>query len=783
MTSPDPGIRSAAVVGSGTMGAGIASHLANAGVPVVLLDIVPPGSGDRDGLAKGAVERMLRATPPAFMDRADAARITPGNLEDHLHLLADADWIAEAVVERLEVKRALYRRLDTVRRPGSFVSSNTSTLPLALLVEGMPESFRRDFCITHFFNPVRYMRLLELVSGPDTRAEVVDTLAHFCDVALGKGVVRCRDTPGFLGNRVGVYALQAGLVEAQEAGLTVEEADALMGRPMGIPKTGLFGLYDLIGIDLMQDVVTSLKLPLPDSDPFYEVAPGIPLLQALVASGRTGDKGGAGFYRTRTTGGEPCREVVDLATGEYRPAERPVPAAALAAESGGLRGLVEHPDAGGRFAWRVLARTLSYAASLLPEVADAPAPVDEAMKLGYSWAQGPFEMIDALGPRWFRDRLRAEGRPVPPSLDALLAAGNEATFYRARGGRVEQFSPDQGYVALERAPGVVRLGDLKRTRDRLLGNDAASLWDVGDGVACVEFHTKANALAPASMVVLADAVERAAAEFRALLIHNEAPHFSVGFNLEYVSACARRGAWSELDAALADFQLACRACRQGPVPVVGAPSGLGLGGGFEVLLHCNALQVHANITLGLVEALVGLIPAGGGCKALLERWTAGATGADEAETGALRVFELIGKARTASSPQEARPMRLLAEHDRVTMNRDRLLAEGKARALELAASHAPAPAPVFVALGARGMEAMEEVLQTLVQRGIALPHDVTVSRHLARVLCGGDAPRGATLTEDDLLALEREAFLALAATPQTTARIDHMLERGRPLRN
>jgi 3-hydroxyacyl-CoA dehydrogenase len=783
MAIPAPAIRSAAVIGSGTMGAGIASHLANAGVPVVLLDIVPPGTGDRDALAKGAVARMLRATPPAFMDRADASLITPGNLEDHLHLLAEADWIAEAVVERLEVKRELYRRLDAVRRPGSFVSSNTSTLPLALLVDGMPESFRRDFCITHFFNPVRYMRLLELVAGPETRAEVVDTLARFCDVALGKGVVRCRDTPGFLGNRVGVFALQAGLLEAQDAGLTVEAADALMGRPMGIPKTGLFGLYDLIGIDLMQDVVTSLKLPLPASDPFYEVAPGIPLLRTLVASGRTGNKGGAGFYRTRVVDGEPRREAVDLVTGEYRGVERPLPAAAAAAEVGGLRALVEHPDAGGRFAWRVLARTLSYAASLIPEVADAPAPVDEAMKLGYSWAQGPFEMIDALGPHWFRERLRSEGRPVPQALDALLAEDDEATFYRARDQRVEQFSPGHGYVALQRAPGVVCLGDLKRTRRRVLGNDAASLWDVGDGVACVEFHTKANALTPASMEVLAASVERAAAEFGALLIHNEAPHFSVGFNLEFVRRCARRRAWSELDAALADFQNACRACRRAPVPVVGAPSGLGLGGGFEVLLHCDALQVHANVTLGLVETLVGLVPSGGGCKALLERWTAGATGADEAQAGALEAFDLIGKARTATSPQEARPMRLLAAQDHVTMNRDRLLAEGKSRALELAASHAPAPAPVFIALGAQGREAMEELLQALATRGVALPHDVTVSRRLAWVLCGGDAPRGATLAEDDLLALEREAFLALTATPQTTARIDHMLERGRALRN
>jgi len=785
MTAPDPAttIRSAAVLGAGTMGAGIASHLTNAGVPVVLLDVVPAGAPDRDVLARNAVERMLRASPPAFTRRDNAGLITVGNLEDHLHLLAEVDWIAEAVVERIEVKRELYRRVDAVRRPGSFVSSNTSTLPLSLLVEGMPETFRRDFCITHFFNPVRYMRLLELVGGPDTRPQVIDTLAHFCDVSLGKGVVHCRDTPGFLGNRVGVFALQAGLVEAEAAGLAVEEADALMGRPMGIPKTGLFGLYDLIGLDLMQDVVTSLKLPLPESDPFYAVAPGIPAVAALVARGHTGNKGGAGFYRTRDADGAPRREAVDLASGEYRPARRPQPAAAVAAEAGGLRALVEHPDAGGRFAWRVLARILSYAASLLPEVADAPLPVDEAMKLGYGWAEGPFEMLDALGPGWFRERLLAEGRAVPPSLDALLEQGADATFYRTRGGAVQQFSPGHGYLDVERAPGVVRLGDLKRTRARVLGNDAASLWDVGDGVACVEFHSKANALSPASMEVLSESLARAAANHAALLVYNEAPHFSVGFNLEFVRECAQARAWSALDAALREFQDACRGCTRAPIPVVGAPSGLGLGGGFEVLVHCDALQAHSNVTLGLVETLVGLVPSGGGCKAMLGRWSAGAAGADEAQAGALQVFDLIGKATTATSPEEARPRRLLAARDRVSMNRDRLLAEGKAYALELAADYAPPPAPAFVALGAEGMDAMQAVLDDLVARGIALPHDVTVSRALARVLTGGDAPRGATVSEDDLLALEREAFLALASTPQTAARIEHMLSRGRPLRN
>jgi len=761
------------------MGAGIASHLTNAGVPVVLLDVVPAHASDRSIVARSAVERLLRSSPPAFMHKDNAALITPGNVEDDLALLAEADWIAEAVVERIDVKRDLYRRIDAVRKPGSFVSSNTSTLPLSMLVDGMPQRFRADFCITHFFNPVRYMRLLELVAGEDTRAAVIETLSKFCDVRLGKGVVHCRDTPGFLGNRVGVFALQAGLVEARAHGLTVEQADAVMGRPMGIPKTGVFGLYDLIGIDLMQDVVESLKLPLPESDPFYEVAAGIPAVAALVGAGRTGNKGGAGFYRTREVDGEERREAIDLDSAQYRPALRPAVPAAEAGERFGLRALVEHPDACGRFAWRVLARTLSYAASLIPEVADTPLPVDEAMKLGYSWSQGPFEMIDELGPRWLRERLAAEGMVVP----AILQAVGDGTFYRVRGEDIEQFSSAGQYVPMERAPGIVRLGDLKRTRQRMGGNAAASLWDVGDGVACLEFHTKANALSPDSMEALADALQRTARGHAALLVHNDAPHFSVGFNLEFVLECARTRAWNALDTALRDFQDACRGCTYAHIPVLAAPSGLALGGGFEVLVHCDATQAHSNTTLGLVETLVGVIPSGGGCKQMLHRWTTGAADADAAQAGALEVFKLIGMARTAVSPQEALPLRLLRDVDRVTMNRDRLLAESKAYALELARDYAPPAPPSFIALGQEGDDAMEAVLQDLVSRDIALPHDVVVSRALARVLCGGDAARGAPLGEDDLLALEREAFIALAATPETLDRVEHMLGRGRPLRN
>jgi 3-hydroxyacyl-CoA dehydrogenase len=772
-------ISKAAVIGAGTMGSGISSHLANAGVPVVLLDVAAEGAENRNAIAEGAVQRMLNSSPPAFMDKSSASLITTGNIEDDLGLISDADWVAEAVVERLDIKRDLYRAIDALRKPGSMVSSNTSTIPLSMLAKEMPQAMRGDFCITHFFNPVRYMRLLEIVAGAGTRPEVIETLSEFCDVELGKGVVPCRDTPGFLGNRVGVFALQTGIVEATGLGLRVEEADAIMGRPMGIPKTGVFGLYDLIGLDLMLDVVASLRSALPESDAFQEVAAGIPLIAKLIDEGFTGNKGKGGFYRERQTNGESLRDAVDLETGEYRPARRPALEAARVGETEGLRALVETDDPYGRFAWRVLAKTLSYAASLIPEVADDPLPVDEAMKLGYSWGKGPFEMIDELGPAWFKARLESEGLPVPEILNRL----GDTSFYRANDGVFERVTFGGGYAPVQRAPGVVRLSDLTRTQTPIAENDAASLWDVGDGVACVEFHTKANALSPDSMALIAESLNIVSEEFQALLIHNDAPHFSMGFNLEFALAAAKEKAWTRLDGALDAFQSACLATRYAPFPVVAAPAGMSLGGGFEVLLHCDALQAHANTNVGLVETLVGLIPSGGGCKEMLHRWTRDADDIDARLEGALEVFAIIGMGKTAASPMEARPLRLFEEHDRFSMNRDRLLAAAKSRALEMAGDYTPPRPPQFTALGVRGMDAMQAMLDRLNEKGITTPHDLVVGKHLARVLCGGDRREGESMSEEDVCALEREAFISLCDTPATVSRIEHTLTQGKPLRN
>ncbi len=772
-------INKVAVIGAGTMGSGISSHLANAGISVVLLDRVSEDSENRSSIAQGAIARLLSSSPPAFMDDANAGLITVGNIEDDMALVADADWIVEAVVERLDVKHALYKKLDAIRKPTAMISSNTSTIPLKMLTSEMSESFSRDFCITHFFNPVRYMRLLEIVAGTNTRPEVIDTLSEFCEERLGKGIVPCHDTPGFLGNRVGVYALQVGISEAVDLGLTVEQADTIMGRPMGIPKTGVFGLYDLIGLDLMVDVVKSLSTALPAGDAFQSVAEGIPLIPELIGRGCSGNKGAGGFYRSVEIDGDQVRQAIDLKTGEYREAQRPLLDAAMAGEAGGLRALVESDDEYGRFAWRVLAKVLSYAASLIPEVTDDCSLVDEAMKLGYSWGKGPFEMIDELGPAWFKKQLESEGIEVP----AILKQVGDGTFYRTAENRHQRLIHAKDYAQLVRPPSVVRLGDVIRSKKPIANNRSASLWDIGDGVACVEFHSKANALDPDSMAIVGESLEIVQRDFVALLIHNDAPQFSVGFNLDFALAAAKEKAWSRLDAALDAFQSACMASKYAPFPVVGAPSGLGLGGGFEVLLHCDALVAHANCNIGLVEPMVGLIPSGGGCKEMLHRWTADAKNDIDYSKGAIKVFEIIGMAKTATSPMVARPLKMFMDCDRYCMNRDRLLAEGKARALELAAGYTPPVPTEFRALGEIGLGPMYEMLDHLEGKGIAMPHDLVVSRQLAWVLCGGDRPTGEAMSENDVLRLEREAFVRLCDTSATVDRIGHMLARGKALRN
>ena len=808
-------IRKVGVIGAGTMGAGIAAQVANAGVPVVLLDIVPKGDGNRNALAEAAVARLRKAEPAAFMHDGAAKLVETGNLEDDLGKLADCDWIVEAVLERTDIKQALYRRLETVRRAGSAISSNTSTIGLKVLTEGMSEAFRRDFLITHFFNPPRYMRLLEIVSGPETAADTVAAVAGFADVALGKSVVRCEDSPGFIANRLGIYWLQLALIEAIDQGLTVEEADAIVGRPMGIPKTGVFGLMDLVGIDLGPQVNASMRLVLPKSDAFHSIDRDVPLIGRMIAQGLTGRKGKGGFYRMDRSGGGRAMLAIDLQTGEYRPEQKPM-LPEIDAAGRDLRRLLSSPGKVGTYAFRVLAQTIAYAATLIPEAAGSIADIDEAMRLGYAWKWGPFELADKLGSAWLVEQLTARDMTVPP----LLADAAGKPFYRVEAGKRQYLSthpvtthpattypvmagegppptplsgsttqamqadgPNPIYRDVVRAPGVLLLEDIKLTGKPVLRNSSAALWDIGDGVVCFEFTSKSNALDDKTIALLGQSIDLVRARFKAMVIYNEGGDFSLGANLGLALFAANIAAWGEIEKSISAGQQTYKALKYAPFPVIAAPAGMALGGGCEIVLHADAVQAHAETYLGLVECGVGLIPGWGGCGEMLARWKAEPKLPRGPMPASGKAFETISVADVSKSAHQAMEKKFLRPTDGISMNRDRLLADAKARALSMVEGYAPPKPPDFMLPGPSGRVGLNAAAEGFHRRGIATDHDLVVADALAEVLCGGDTDIIDVVSEQRLLDLERAAFMRLVRTGPTLARVEFTLETGKPLRN
>ena len=774
----DSGFRNIAVIGAGTMGSGIAAQIANAGHQVLLLDLAARDGADKSP-AEMAIDRLLASDPPQLMHKRNAGSITTGTISDDFDKLADCDWIIEAVVERLDIKKDLYARLHATIGPDCIVSSNTSTIPISLLVEDMPADFRKRFAITHYFNPVRYMRLLELVRGADTEDAVIDRLADFNDRVLGKGVVRCADTPGFLGNRVGVFALQVGIDEAMRNALTIEQADALMGRPMGIPKTGVFGLYDLIGIDLMVDVVASLRSILPEGDAFHAVGGENAMISAMIADGFTGNKGRGGFYMTGDDGSEMARPLTGagVALADWRPASSDLPDAAVrAADAAATRReplleLLDGNDSCARFSRRVLGRVLAYAASLVPDVTSSPQDIDDAMKLGFNWQRGPFEMIDAIGPSRMAALLKEADLDVPPVL------ATEAPFYQPDGDVLTVRQADGSQSPVRLPAGVMRFHMTRQTLTPIASNNAASLFALDGDLRLVEFHSKANALTDESMEIVAAAADD---HGKGIIIHNDAQHFSAGVDLNAFRSLIEASDWDGIDAFLARFQDAVFKLKYTPVPVVGAPSGLAAGGGYEVLAHCDRLVVHTNSVMGLVEAGVGVVPGGGGIKDTYLRWHAAKGSWDEA---AWQTWMNIGYGATGSSPQlSARMMYFRDGHDETVMNRDRLLPRAIEMIAELQDGYKMPPPPV-AQLAAGGLaEKMEDFMQQGIDRGDFFPHDKTVAMAIASVMLRGSGD-GETADEAALYARERAAFIRLAQTSETHDRIRTMLDDGAAVRN
>ncbi len=771
-------INKVCVIGAGVMGAGIAAQVANAGVPVLLLDIVPKDGGDRDAVAKGAVAKMLKTEPAPFMSPAAAKLVETGNIEDHLDKVAECDWIVEAVVERLDIKQALYAKLETLKRPGTAVSSNTSTIPLGHLVEGRSEQFKNDFLITHFFNPPRYMRLIEIVTSVHTDAGVAAKVEQFVDHRMGKRIVRAKDTPGFIANRIGTYWLAVAINAAMDQGLTVEEADQIGGRPMGVPKTGIFGLIDLVGIDLMPLLAKSLSSTLPQGDAYFDTIRPLPLVDKMIADGFTGRKGKGGFYRLdRKPDGTKAKQAIDLKTGEYRAEKKPERLPGRAEKD--LAALVATPGKVGDYAWAILGPVLSYAAGLVGEAADDIVAIDDAMKLGYNWKFGPFELIDRMGPGKLAERLRAEGKPVP----ALLETAGDRPFYRVVDGKRQYLTIGGDYADVVRAEGVLLLEDIKLRSEPLLKNGSASAWDVGDGVVAFEFTGKMNALDEQVLSLLQKTIALVKSQYKALVIYNEGSNFSAGANLGLAMFAVNIAAWGEVDKLVVAGQQAYKALKYAPFPVVAAPAGMALGGGCEILLHADAIQAHAESYIGLVETGVGLVPGWGGNGELIDRLAKSPKMPKGPMPAAMKAFETISTAQVSRSAALAKDLGYLRKDDGITMNRDRLLADAKQKALSLVEGYQPPEKPVFRLPGAAGRVAFNGAVADFAKKGVATPYDVVVAGRLANIVTGGEADIIDEVSEDQLLKLERAAFMESVKDARTQARVEHMLETGKPLRN
>ncbi|MBD1141070.1 enoyl-CoA hydratase/isomerase family protein [Pelagibacterales bacterium SAG-MED39] len=738
-------IKNVVVIGSGTMGSGIAAHLCNANIPVTLLDL-------KTEISENARDRIHKSRPPLLIDKSKINNIKVGNISDDFDVVKNADWIVEAVVERIDIKHKIYEKIFKARKDGAIVSSNTSSIPIKVLSEHLTDVEKKDFCITHFFNPVRYMGLLEIVKNENNDLNKINQLKEFCEIELGKGAIICNDTPGFLGNRVGVYAMQVAMTEAFKMKLSVEEADAIFGRPMGIPKTGVFGLYDLIGIDLMADVLKSFIKELPDTDEFHEVAKEIPLVKKLIETGYTGRKGKGGFYRMNKTGASKVMEAINLESGDYFPSKK----IDVKSDKVDLRALINRKDKYGEYAWSVLSKIIKYASSLVPGITKEFNDIDEAMRLGFNWAKGPFEMLEEIGVKNFFDKV--DDFTENSFLENLSKTKNE-DFYGER----------QKYTNIE------TLGKVKKTASSIDGNDSAKIYRFND-YNIVEFTTKANALNYDSMDALKNATDKP------LIIINESMQFSAGVNLTYTMEFADKNDFKSIEKFIKYFQETCKHLKYSKYPVISAPSGLTLGGGFEVMVQSNFVASHTNIVVGLVETLVGLIPAGGGCKEMLARWLDTNEAKADPNYAPLKVFDIIGYGRTASSPVEAEPMKYLRPSDKKIMNRNSLLEVSKKILLDNKDFKAPNELQ-FKLPGKAVRGEMDKILDKLYNDKVILDHGVLVAKELAHVLSGGDTTIDKTLSEDDLFKLELDAFMKLMETQKTKDRIKHTLKTGKPLVN
>jgi 3-hydroxyacyl-CoA dehydrogenase len=810
-------IHRVAVLGAGTMGARIAAHFANAGVPSLLLDMIPPDADGpaRNKIAAAGLEAAKKSKPVAFYEPSLARLVAIGNFEDDLKRLADVDWIVEAIVENLEIKRSLLKRVEAIRKPGTIITTNTSGLPVAKIAEGFSDDFRRSWFGTHFFNPPRYMRLLELIPTPEADRALIEAVTHFCDTQLGKGVVLAKDTPNFIANRIGTFSVLNVMRLMQEMDMSVEDVDALTGQALGWPRSATFRTIDMVGLDILGHVVSNMTgagvgrtpsafdersdLKLPD---FY---------RQMLERKWLGDKAKQGFYKkVKGEGSEDDRLALDWKTLEYRPRQKAKFAAldmAKNVEETGARvrmllGLAgsgpQKADKAGAFLWAALSDLWTYSANRIPEISDTVVEIDRAMRLGFNWELGPFELWDAAGVEATVGRMKKEGHPVAANVEKLLSSGQKSWYAEdpaATSGRKYWDLAAADWRRVEVPQGVWSVEVAKKSKGVVKKNAGASLVDVGDGVACIEFHSKMNAIGADIVSLITQSLKPGGPgdNFDAFVITNDAQNFSVGANLMLLLMSVQEEEWDDIDLAIRQFQGMTQAIKFSAKPVVIAPFGLALGGGCEVSLHAAARQPYAELYMGLVEVGVGLLPGGGGCKEMLLRAVDSASSirpdgcgeSVEMLEAMKKTFETIATAKVATSAHEARVLRFVSDSDHITMNRERLLWDAKARALELlrAGYEPPVMRTDIPAPGENILAALKMGVYLMRQGEFISDHELKLGNKIAEVICGGNVTSGTPISEQYLLDLEREAFKSLCGEKKTQERIQYTLKTGKTLRN
>jgi 3-hydroxyacyl-CoA dehydrogenase len=787
-------IGKAAVLGAGTMGAGIAAHLANAGVPTLLLDIAPQDEGakDKNAIVKSLFEAAKKLKPAPFMLADNANLITLGNFSDDMAKLKDCDFVIEAVVERLDIKHKVFAEVEKYRKAGSVIASNTSGIPIESIAEPFSEDFKRHFVGIHFFNPPRYMKLVEVIPTRDTDGEIACAITGFLDRRLGKGVVPAKDRPNFIANRIGVFSMMATIKEMLEMGLTPTEVDQITGKAIGHASSATFRTSDLVGLDVTAHVVNNLYPAIPE-DADREVFQLPEMIKTLLDKKILGDKTNGGFFKkSKDETGKRVILELDLNTFEYKPQEKtkfPSLDAAKQIEDlpKRIKTLVWGDDKVGEFLWKTSSRISRYAAERIPEIADTIVEIDNAIKWGFGWEIGVFEAWDAIGVRESVERMRSEGQKIPENVQKMLDAGAE-TFYRYENGQKSFYDlVNGGYKELPERQGVIILKSVKDRTGVIKKNTGASLIDVGDGVACLEFHSKMNSIGGETMQMMKFAVEEVEKNHVGLVIGNQGGNFSAGANIMMLLLAAQEEEWDDINLMIHTFQQANMRLRYSSKPVVAAPYGLSLGGGCEIPLHSDKVRAAGETYMGLVEVGVGLLPGGGGTKEMTLRAMdlAGKTPDADPLVFLKKTFEIIGMGKVATSAQEARSFGFLRDSDAISMNGDRLIADAKQEVLNLAAAGytQPVPRTDILVMGEAGMAAFKIALTMMKRGGFISEHDELIGRKIAKILCGGELNHQTEVSEQYLLDLEREGFLSLCGTRKTQERIAAMLKTGKPLRN